>query len=138
ETRRFGPVMLLGLAAGTLFYVAIIAAVAMLYPWRDLREKDFATAIAFEHAFESKPLVWLLIFGAALSLLKVFNGMFLSTTRLLYAMGRRGLLGARLGAVDTRFGTPTVAIGLVCAVTLLATFLGRAVLVPISNVGSLA
>src|SRR5438552_6761115 len=64
--------------------------------------------------------------------------MFLCTAGLLCAMGRRGLLGARLGAVDTRFGTPTVAIGLVCAVTLLATFLGRAVLVPISNVGSLA
>lgn len=138
ETRRFAPVMLLALAAGTLFYVGVIASVAMLYPWQQLSKKDFATAIAFEDAFQSKPLVWLLIFGAVLSLLKVFNGMFLSSTRLLYAMGRRGLLGARLGAVDSRFGTPTVAIGLVCAVTLLATFLGRAVLGPIAQVGSLA
>jgi basic amino acid/polyamine antiporter, APA family len=138
QTRRFAPVMLLALAAGTLFYVAVIATVAMLYPWQELSKKDFATAIAFEHAFQSRALVWLLILGAALSLLKVFNGMFLASTRLLYAMGRRGLLGAGLGTVDDRYQTPTVAIVLVCAITLLATFLGRAVLGPISEVGSLA
>src|SRR5262249_42392965 len=138
QTRRFAPVMLLALAAGTLFYVAVIATVAMLYPWQELSKKDFATAIAFEHAFGSKALVWLLILGATLSLLKVFNGMFLASTRLLYAMGRRGLVGAGVGTVDARYQTPTVAIVLVCAITLLATFLGRAVLGPISEVGSLA
>jgi hypothetical protein len=70
--------------------------------------------------------------------LKVVNGRFLGSTRLLYAMGRRGLLGAGLGTVDDRYQTPTVAIVLVCAITLLATFLGRAVLTPIAEVGSLA
>jgi amino acid transporter len=138
EPRRFGPVMLLGLAVGTLFYVAIIAAVALLEPWQHLGDQDFATAIALERAFQSKALVWGLIFGAALSLLKVFNGMFLGTTRLLYAMGRRGLLGAGLGVVDARFGTPRAAILLVCAITLPATFFGQAVLDPITTVGSVA
>jgi amino acid transporter len=78
------------------------------------------------------------MFGAVLSLLKVFNGMFLSSTRLLYAMGRRDLLAGGLGAVNTRFQTPHVAILLVGAVTLGAACLGRTVLVPISEVGSLA
>jgi APA family basic amino acid/polyamine antiporter len=83
-------------------------------------------------------LVRLLLFGAALSLLKVFNGKFLASTRLLYAMGRRGLLAAGLGTVNARRHTPAVAIVLVSTVTLLATFLGRAVLGPIAQVGSLA
>jgi amino acid transporter len=135
--RRFGSVMLLALAVGTAFYVAVIAAVAMLYPWEELKGQGFATAIAFRRAFGSEWVVRLLIFAAALSLVKVFNAMFLASTRLLYAMGRRGLLGAGLGAVHARFGTPTVAIGLACVVTLLASLPGRAVLVPISEVASL-
>jgi hypothetical protein len=63
--------------------------------------------------------------------------MFLASTRLLYALGRRGLLAPSLGAVSPHWGTPTVAIALVGTVTLLASFLGRAVLGPIADVGSL-
>jgi hypothetical protein len=138
DSRGFGRVMLLALAVGALFYVAVIGVVAMLYPWQQLRRKDFATAIAFEAAFGAGWLVRLMILGAMLSLLKVFNGMFLASTRLLYAMGRRNLLGGKLGTVHARYRTPTVAIMLVSTVTLLAVFLGRAVLGPIAEVGALA
>jgi amino acid transporter len=138
DPRRFGPVMLVALAAGTLFYVVVLAVVAMLYPWQELSKKDFATAIAFQKAFGWEWLVRLMMLGAMLSLLKVFNGMFLASTRLLYAMGRRGLLLRELGTVGVSHHTPTVAIGLVSVVTLLATFLGRAVLGPIADVGSFA
>jgi amino acid transporter len=137
DTRGFSRIMLLALAAATLFYVAVIAVVSMLHPWQQLSKKEFATAIAFEQAF-SVWLVRLMLFGAVLSLLKVFNGMFLVSTRLLYAMGRRDLLGGGLGAVHEGYGTPKVAIVLVGAITLLAVFLGRAVLGPIATVGSLA
>ena len=136
--RRFGRIMLLALISATVFYVVVVAVVAMLHPWQALEKQDFATAIAFREAFGSEWLVRLILFGAALSLLKIFNGMFLGTTRLLYAMGRRGLLVSSLGTVNPRWQTPTVAIILVSTVTLLASFLGRAVLLPISDVGSLA
>ncbi len=135
---RFGRIMVVALIVATLFYAVVIAVVAMLYPWKDLSGKDFATVIAFREAFGSEWLVRLMLFGAILSLLKVFNGMFLGSTRLLYAMGRRGLLASSLGTVDAHCHTPNVAIALVGTITLLATFLGRAVLGPIAQVGSLA
>src|SRR5262245_49262585 len=75
--------------------------------------------------------------GVVLSLVKVFNGNFLAATRLLYAMGRRDLLGGRLGAVHAQYQTPFVAVAVVGGLTVVGTFLGRAVLVPISEVGSL-
>lgn len=137
DTRRFGRVMLVALAAGTFFYVTVILVVSMLHPWTELTGRDFATAIAFKEAFGSDWLVGLMIFGAALSLVKVFNAMFLSSTRLLYAMGRRDLLAPALGTVHPHFRTPTVAIVLVGGITLAAAFLGRAVLGPITEVGSL-
>jgi basic amino acid/polyamine antiporter, APA family len=113
----------------------------MLLPWQELTNlpKDqFATAYAFQQAFGSHWPVRLLMFGAILSLLKVFNGMFLSSTRLLYALGRRNLLGGGLGDVNHRFQTPHMAILLVGTLTLLGSLLGRSVLVPISEVGTLA
>src|SRR5260370_27347429 len=83
-------------------------------------------------------MVQLIMFAVLLSLLKIFNGNFLTSTRLLFAMGRRELLDARLGRIDEHFRTPIVAVLFVGSFTAIASFLGQAVLVPISEVGSLA
>jgi amino acid transporter len=136
NARRFTRLMLLALAVATVFYVTVIGVVGMLVPWQELNQK-FATSIAFERAFGWKWLVQLIMFGAVLSLLKVFNGSFLAATRLFYAMGRRRLIPEQLGAVHERWQTPTVAVLLVGTMTALASLLGPAVLVPISDLGSL-
>jgi amino acid transporter len=136
ESRRFLPVMFWALAVGTFFYVAVVGVVALLQPWPTLLDVPFPTAAAFERAFGWPWLVQLMMFGVALSLVKVYNGNFLAGTRLLYAMGRGDLLGGALGRVHERFQTPVAAVILVGSLGALGTFLGRAVLVPISEVGS--
>jgi amino acid transporter len=137
ESRRFLPVMFWALGVATFFYVAVVGVVALLQPWKTLVKVPFPTAAAFQRAFGWPWLVQLMMLGAALSLVKVYNGNFLAGTRLLYAMGRRELLGGPLGKVHERFQTPAAAIVLVGSLGILGTFLGRAVLVPISEVGSL-
>jgi amino acid transporter len=62
----------------------------------------------------------------------------LSASRLLFAMGRSGLVGAGLGAIDPSFHTPRTAILLVGTVAALGCLLGKSVLVPIAEVGSFA
>src|SRR5262249_11264469 len=135
--RRFGRVMLWARGVVTFFSVTVIGVVALLRPWRTLLAVPFPTAAAFEQAFGWPWLVQLIMLGVVLSLVKVFNGNFLAATRLLYAMGRRDLLGGRLGAVHAQYQTPFVAVAVVGGLTVVGTFLGRAVLVPISEVGSL-
>jgi basic amino acid/polyamine antiporter, APA family len=103
-----------------------------------LTQERFATAVAFERAFGSHALVQLIMFAVLLSLLKIFNGNFIAATRLLYAMGRRRLLDDRLSLVDERFRTPKMAIAFAGTLTAVASLAGQAVLVPISEVGSLA
>jgi amino acid transporter len=137
EARRFVRIMLWALGVATLFYVTVIGVVALLQPWPTLLEVRFPTAAAFEQAFGWPWLVQLLMLGVVLSLVKVFNGNFLAATRLLYAMGRRDLLGGQLGQVHARYQTPFLAVAAVGGLTVVGTFLGRAVLVPISEVGSL-
>ena len=138
QSRHFVRVIFMALGAGIFFYVTIIGIVTLIQPWQSLTEERFATAVAFERAFGSRALVQLIMFAVLLSLLKIFNGNFLTSTRLLFAMGRRELLDARLGRIDKHFRTPGVAVLFVGLLTAAASFLGQAVLVPISEVGSLA
>jgi amino acid transporter len=136
STRRFLPIMFLALGAATVFYVTIAGVVALLQPWQSLIKVPFATAVAFEKAFGWPWLVQLMMIGVVLSLLKVTNGNFLAATRLLYAMAGRDLLGRRLGRVHPDFQTPATAILVVGLLGTLITLLGRAILVPITEVGS--
>src|SRR5439155_9572126 len=96
------------------------------------------TEVAFERTFGSHAIAQLILFGAFLSLLKIFNGNFVAATRMLYAMGRRDLVHPSLGRVHAVFGTPVVAISLMAVLTMGAAMFGDAILVPITEVGSLA
>jgi amino acid transporter len=138
DARRFGHAILGALAAGVVFYVTIVSVVAYIHPWKALVEGGLGTEAAFERAFGSRTLANVVVLAAFLSLLKIFNGNFLASTRLAFALGRRGLVHAALAVVHNEHGTPSVAIALIAALTATASFLGDAVLVPISEVGSLA
>ena len=56
---------------------------------------------------------------------------------MLYAIGRRNLVHPSLGRVHAQFGTPSVAIGLMALISIGGAMIGDAILVPITEVGSL-
>src|SRR5205814_5237551 len=62
----------------------------------------------------------------------------IASSRLLFALGRRGLLNPRLGAIHPRNQTPSVAVVLIGLATAAGLILGEAILVPVTEVGSLA
>jgi amino acid transporter len=96
------------------------------------------TAVAFEHAIGSRWIVSITLSAALLSLFKVLNGNFVAASRLLFAMGRRGLVDTRFANVHPRNQTPSAAVASVGFATAACMFLGSAILVPISEVGSVA
>jgi len=138
EPRNFAKAMYAALFAGLIFYVVTIGTVSWVYPWREIVAGHVRTEVAFERAFGSPVIAQLILFGAVLSLLKIFNGNFVASTRMMYAIGRRNLVHRSLGRVHPVSRTPVVAIVLVGLVTGAASFFGDASLVPISEVGSLA
>jgi amino acid transporter len=137
EPRQFSTAIYAALVAGFLFYVLIIAVVTYVYPWREIVAGHVRTEVAFERTFGSHAIAQLILFGAFLSLLKIFNGNFVACTRMLYALGRRDLVHPALGRVHARFGTPTTAIVLLAVLTFGCAMLGDAILVPVTEVGSL-
>jgi len=136
--RGFFRAIVMAIVLAILFYVIAIAVVAYVSPWPELSHQKFATAVAFESALRSRWVVSLILAAALLSLLRVFNGNFVAASRLLFALGRRGLVDSRLGWVHPVNRTPGVAVIWVGLVTAAAALLGSAILVPITEVGSLA
>ncbi len=138
RTRGFSHVIFSAIVVGFVFYVVVIAAVGFVAPWRQLTGAPFMTAVAFEHAVGARWIVSIIMSAALLSLFKVFNGNFVAASRLLFAMARRGLITQRLAAVHRQNQTPATAVVATGIATGLCMFLGSAILVPISEVGSVA
>jgi len=138
DPRGFGRAITLAVLAGSAFYVLVVGAVSFVYPWRELVANHLGTEAAFARAFGSRGIAHLILGAAFLSLFKVMNGNFVAATRMLMALGRRGLVHRSLGAVHPRHGTPGAAILLLAGLTAAAAFLGDALLVPVTEVGSLA
>jgi basic amino acid/polyamine antiporter, APA family len=136
--RGFANAMFAAIVVGMLFYIIVIAAVGYVAPWSKLTNEPFMTAKAFERAVGARWIASAILSAALLSLFKVFNGNFVAASRLLFAMGRRGLVDARLATVHSRNLTPSTAVLSIGIATGLCTLLGSATLIPISEVGSVA
>ena len=136
--RSYMHAIALALGVGVFFYALCIAAVAYITPWQTLLDKRFATAIAFEQALGARWPVQLILTMAIFGLFQCYNGNFVASSRLLFAFSRNGSLTPRLARVHPRFQTPSSAVLAVCAGTLAALFLGDAILVPVTEVGSAA
>jgi basic amino acid/polyamine antiporter, APA family len=148
RARGFYRAIWMAIFIGTLFYASIVAAVAFVAPWRHLVGEKFMTALAFQQAlgshrfgssgFGSKWIVNIILAAALLSLFKCFNGNFVAASRLLFALGRRGMVAPSVGAIHGEFQTPSAAVLCVGLATAACMLLGDAILVPVTEVGSVA
>ena len=143
RARGFFRAIWMAILVGILFYASIVAAVAFVAPWRQLTGEKFMTAVAFQRAvgqrgFASRWIVDIILAAALLSLFKCFNGNFVAASRLLFALGRRGMVDSRVGTIHASHQTPSAAVLCVGLATAACMLLGDAILVPITEVGSVA
>jgi len=138
RSQGFFRAIVLALFVGSAFYVAAIAAVSFASPWQSLLGKRFATAAAFGQAMGTQWPVHLILIAAMFGLFQCFNGNFVAASRLLFSFGRRGTIPTRFAEIHPRFHTPSTAIIGVTVATLAGLFLGDALLVPVTEVGSMA
>jgi amino acid transporter len=135
---RYMTAIAMALGAGAFFYALAVLAVAYVEPWQGLLGRRFATAIAFEGALKAPWPVDVILVMGVLGLFQCFNGNFAAATRLLFAFGRRGTIAPRFAVVHEKFLTPSNAVIAVTVATLAGLALGDALLVPVTEVGSLA
>ena len=138
HSKGFLRAILAAVAVGAGFYVLAVAAVAYIGPWQDLLGKRFATAIAFERALGARWPVGIIVTMALFGLFQCFNGNFVASSRLLFAFGRRRTIHPQFGTVHEKYLTPSAAILGITTGTLACLLLGDALLVPVTEVGSMA
>jgi len=134
----FFKAIAMALLVGAGFYVLVIGAVSYIAPWQGLVGQRFATAIAFEQGAHSVEIARVILAISLVGLLQVFNGNFVAATRLLFAYGRRRTISPVFAKVQPTYQTPTAAILAVSVATLAGLLLGDALLVPVTEVGSMA
>jgi amino acid transporter len=138
RSRGFVRAIWMAIVVGILFYAIVVAAVGFVAPWHQLIGERFMTAVAFRRAVGSRWIVNIILAAAMLSLFKCFNGNFVAASRLLFALGRRGMVDVRAGQIHAAYQTPSVAVLCVGLATAACMLLGDAILVPITEVGSVA
>jgi len=136
--QNFFRAIVLALLTGAGFYIAAAAAVSVSAPWQSLLGKSFVTALALGQAIGTEWPIRAVLAAAMMGLLQCFNGNFVAASRMIFSFGRSGTVAARFGAVHPRFQTPYMAVIGISVATLVALFLGDALLVPVTEVGSMA
>jgi amino acid transporter len=135
----FSVAIVLTILAGLAFFWVVISAVAYVAPWESLNSnQQFPAAVAFERALHAHWIVVLIMASALVALVQAFNANLIASSRLLFAMGRNGLLNSRMSHVHPVNRTPSTALITVGVATMLAMLLGEAGLVPILEVGAVA
>ena len=138
RARGFYRAIWMAIFTGIVFYASIVTAVGLVAPWRKLTREKFMTAVAFQHAIGSRWIVNIILAAALLSLFKCFNGNFVAASRLVFALGRRRMIAPLAGEVHLQFQTPAIAVLWVGIATAVCMLLGDAILVPVTEVGSVA
>jgi basic amino acid/polyamine antiporter, APA family len=131
-----GSMIILSIVAATLFYCLIILASSMTMPWQDLLKLDLPAAKGFEVGLHSPWLSRSVLLVALFGNITVWNSVFLSSTRVLFALGRAHIISKRFGVIQPGTGAPGAAILFMGALGSLGVFLGKGAILPLVNVTS--
>jgi len=134
--RSLGLAILISIVCGSVFYVVIILAVAISMPWTVSAALPMTTSAVFESAFGYVWAAKLVIFTALLGLVTTLNGMYIASSRLVFSLGRGGMLPHWFAGVHPVHHTPKNALLFVGCVSLLGPFVGKYALTPIVNTSS--
>lgn len=128
-SRALGLIVL-ALSLSCLMYILMVFATAISTPWEIIAAQyrsPWVTGDSITRLFGKAGLV-VLAFSLLMGVSTGLNGFYVSTSRLLFAMGRARIIPGIFARVHPRYGTPYAGITFTCAVCLLAPLFGRQVL----------
>lgn len=125
------------IAAGACMYVIVIVATAVVVPWRDLLESGttWATGTAVQASIGTAGLAVLTV-AICMAVLTGINGFYMASSRLLFSMGRAHVLPVWFTKLHPERRIPYNAILFTGAVSLIAPWLGRQVILWIVEVSA--
>lgn len=118
--------LMAALIAAALVYAATIFATALAVPWQELvaSEPVWGTGEAVAGLFGGVG-IFVLAVALSMGIFTGLNGFYVSSSRLMFAMGRARILPDVFAKLHPRYGTPYAGIIFTCAATLIAPWFGR-------------
>ena len=139
EQTSYGRVafaLLASIAAGSVFYALLILSCSIAMPWGEIVREEFPAVAAFRAALHSEFAAKLVLFGGLLGLLATWNSIFVAASRSLFALGRARVIAPVFARVHPKYGSPTVSVAWVGALSAIGILIGRGALMPIVNMDS--
>lgn len=136
DWNKFGKVISMALLAAGGFYMICIYSFGTIIPWTDF-VKASVPALACLKQINMVLYVAMLVI-ATLGPMGPMNSFYGATSRIMLAMGRKGQLPDSFAKLDEKSGTPKMANIILAVLTLVGPFLGKKMLVSLTNVSALA
>ncbi len=136
--RQIYRVILMAIAFAACWYAAVQLSIGTLLPAETRNSVELVPVAAVERATGGVWLGRVVLVGGLFGILTSWNAMFVGAVRLVFAMGRGGMVPVVFGRLHPRTATPTAAIVFLAAVSLAAPWLGRRALVWFVDAGAFA
>lgn len=136
DWNKFGKVISMALLAAGGFYMICIYSFGTIIPWTEF-VKSTVPALACLRNINMFLYVAMLVI-ATLGPMGPMNSFYGATSRIMLAMGRKGQLPASFAEIDEKSGAPKMANIVLAVLTVVGPFLGKNMLVSLTNVSALA
>lgn len=133
---KFGSVISLALLASGGFYMICIYSFGSIIPWTEFIKSSVPALACLKNINMILYVTMLCI--ATLGPMGPMNSFYGATSRIMLAMGRKGQLPKSFAEVDPKSGAPRIPNMVLGVLTIVGPFLGKKMLVPLTNVSALA
>lgn len=128
--------IILSIIAACLFYVLVIFAVSIIMPWKEILKMNIPASDVFMQGLSSPIIAKLILIGALCGLITTLNSFYVAGARVLLSLGRAKFINETFSKIHPVYKTPYISNSVIAVITLLGPFLGRQLLLPITNVCS--
>ena len=135
DWKKFGLIPAIALLASGVFYLICIYSFGTIIDWHEFVRSSVPALAVLERVNLFFYIAMLII--ATLGPLGPMNSFFGASTRLMLALGRKGMLPESFAEIDPNSGVPKQAVVVMGALTLIGPFLGNNMLIPLTSVASL-
>ena len=137
EPRYIGKTVLVCIIMSIIWYLMLIVGVSFAAPLEIRESGTIPVADVVAYMCNGELFTLIIIAGGVFGILTSWNGFFIGATRLIFAIGRAGMLPAVFGRLHKKYKTPYAAIFLVGAICTASPLLGRNALVWFMDTSSL-
>lgn len=140
--KRLGRLMVLSIALAVIFYAMVVVAIGLLMNpemiQASMASTGMVTADAIAVAFSNAAMTKVLIIGGLCGIVTTWNSFLIGGSRVLFSMSKARMLPNIFLRLHAKYKTPYVAILFLGAMSIIAPFFGRVMLVWIVDAANFA